>query len=130
MKRACQSLIHKAGLSCALLLVVSVCSSVTVAAENVVLITFDGLRWQELFRGLDQRLATHEEYGGRTEELMSQFWHDDADESARKLFPFLHDRVFRQGSVIGNRDRSSCAQVANPWYFSYPGYSEILTGVV
>lgn len=99
-------------------------------AQNVVLITLDGLRWQELFRGLDYQLANHEEYSGQREELMSRYWHEDAGTRAKKLFPFLHDVVFQQGSVIGNRDADSCAQVANPWYFSYPGYSEILTGVV
>ena len=61
---------------------------------------------------------------------MRQFWDDDPAERARLLFPFLHDTVFEQGSVIGNRDRGPCVRVANPWYFSYPGYSEILTGVV
>lgn len=100
------------------------------AEPNVVLVTLDGLRWQELFRGLDNRLVNHEDYSSQREELIRRFWHDDAETRARKLFPFLYEVLMEQGSVIGNRDRNSCAQVANPWYFSYPGYSEILTGVV
>jgi len=103
---------------------------VVIGADSVVLITLDGLRWQELFRGLDSRLASDDSYSAQQSELMRQFWDDDPAERARLLFPFLHDTVFEQGSVIGNRDRGSCARVANPWYFSYPGYSEILTGVV
>lgn len=99
-------------------------------ADNVVLITLDGLRWQELFRGLDIRLASDDSYSKQQSELMRQFWDDDPAARARLLFPFLHGNVFEQGSVIGNRDLCSCARVANPWYFSYPGYSEILTGVV
>ena len=99
-------------------------------ADNVVLITLDGLRWQELFRGLDIRLGSDDRYSKQQLELMRQFWDDDPAVRARLLFPFLHGSVFEQGSVIGNRDLGSCARVANPWYFSYPGYSEILTGVV
>lgn len=102
----------------------------THAAENVVLITFDGLRWQELFRGLDPVLASHEEYSEQSERLLEDFWHDDPARRASNIFPFLHGTVFQQGTVVGNRDRDSCAAVSNPWYFSYPGYSEILTGVV
>ena len=90
-------------------------------ADNVVLITLDGLRWQELFRGLDIRLASDDRYSKQQLELMRQFWDDDPAVRARLLFPFLHGSVFEQGSVIGNRDLGSCARVANPWYFSYPG---------
>jgi len=100
------------------------------AADNAVLATFDGLRWQEVFRGLDRTLATHGEYSPRSEEIMARFWADSATERARRLLPFLHDTVFAEGAVYGNRDAGSCARLANPWYFSYPGYSEILTGVV
>lgn len=100
------------------------------AADNVVLITLDGLRWQELFRGLDKRLAEHEEYSAQSELLLTEFWHDDSQRRAEKLFPFLHGKVFREGSYVGDRDSYSCAAVRNSWYFSYPGYSEILSGVV
>lgn len=89
--------------------------------------TIDGLRWQEVFQGLDHALATHEKYSERSEQLLQQF-EGDPGESARKLFPFLYDVVMKEGALIGNRDANSCAQVTNPWYFSYPGYNEILTG--
>lgn len=105
-------------------------STTSLAADNVVLITFDGLRWQELFRGLDRELATHEQFTGQQELLLDEFWSDSIQQRASALFPFLHGTVFQQGAYIGNRDADSCAQVSNPWYFSYPGYSEILTGVV
>jgi hypothetical protein len=100
------------------------------AADNVVLITFDGLRWQEVFTGLDRELAEHEEYSVQQNELMDRFWRDSAGERARRLLPFLHGTVFANGAVVGNRNADSCAAVNNAWYFSYPGYSEILTGVV
>lgn len=96
--------------------------------ENIVLITIDGLRWQEVFRGLDARLAMNEEYSERSEQINLLFSDDDSAISASKLMPFLHEVVFEQGSVYGNRDMGSCAKVTNPWFFSYPGYNEILTG--
>lgn len=99
-------------------------------AENVVLITFDGLRWQELFRGLDLDLANHEEYSEQSALITERFQRRNPEQSAAAIFPFLHSTVFSRGSYIGNRDADSCAAVSNPWYFSYPGYSEILTGVV
>lgn len=100
------------------------------AADNLLLITLDGLRWQELYRGLDHTLATHEDYSPRSEELLSRFWRDDPQERARALMPFMHDVVFAQGTHAGNRDAFSCARISNPWNFSFPGYSEILSGVV
>ncbi|NKB32676.1 MAG: phosphoglyceromutase [Pseudomonadales bacterium] len=99
-------------------------------ADNVVLITFDGLRWQEVFAGIDENLATHQDYSSQSELLMQRFWRDNANDRAETLLPFIHEMVFAQGSYAGNRQDGSCAAVSNNWYFSYPGYSEILTGVV
>ena len=99
-------------------------------ASNVFLLTLDGLRWQEVFRGLDESLAANSEYNKRSEDIKAQYWTATQEERAVSLMPFLHRTVFQNGTVVGNRDESSCARVANPWYFSYPGYSEILTGVV
>ncbi len=100
------------------------------AADNLLLITLDGLRWQELYRGIDRTLATHEAYSPRSEELLGEFWREDPQERARALMPFMHDVVFAQGVHAGNRDAGSCARISNPWHFSFPGYSEILSGVV
>ena len=98
--------------------------------RNVFLVTIDGLRWQEVFRGLDESLAANTEYNKRSEDIKAQFWTDTKEDRADSLMPFLHRVVFKNGSVAGDRDKNSCARLANPWYFSYPGYNEILTGVV
>ena len=87
------------------------------AADNVVLITFDGLRWQEVFAGIDRELAEHEDYSIRQNELMDRFWRDSGGERARRLLPFLHGTVFANGTVVGNRNANSCAAVNNAWYF-------------
>ncbi len=99
-------------------------------ADNVVLITFDGLRWQEVFSGIDENLATHQDYSPQSDLIMQRFWDGNANDRAEALLPFIHQTVFAQGSYAGNRRDGSCAAVSNDWYFSYPGYSEILTGVV
>jgi len=101
----------------------------TRAAENVVLITIDGVRWQELFRGLDPRLAEHEDYAVRSDELMSAFWRGTAGERRGLIMPFVYQVLTAQGVVIGDRDRGSCARMSNDWNFSFPGYNEILSGV-
>jgi hypothetical protein len=97
-------------------------------AENIILITIDGLRWQEVFRGLDERLLI-EEYNSVGDALNDKFGGATPEARATVLMPFLHQVLLDQGAMIGNRDASSCARVTNPWYFSYPGYNEILTGV-
>jgi hypothetical protein len=105
-------------------------TSLAHAADNVILITLDGLRWQEVFHGLDRRLTEHEDYSEQSALLQEKFWLGSAEQNAEALFPFLHGKVFHEGSYVGNRSKNSCAAVSNPWYFSYPGYSEILTGRV
>ncbi len=104
--------------------------SISATVDNVVLVTLDGLRWQEVFRGLDARLLADENYTSTRETLEEKFASTVSKSSAERLLPFLHGVVFQQGSVLGNRDAGSCARVTNPWYFSYPGYNEILTGAV
>lgn len=99
------------------------------AAENVVLITIDGVRWQELFRGLDRRLAEHEDYSARSDELLSRFWRDADTDRRGLIMPFVYQALTGQGVMIGDRDQGSCARMSNDWNFSYPGYNEILSGV-
>ena len=100
------------------------------AAENVVLITFGGLRWQETFRGIDRDLASSKQYTDKPDALLGEFWRSTASERAAVMLPFLYETVFPRGSVVGNRDYNSCARATNANHHSYPGYSEILTGVV
>lgn len=97
-------------------------------AHNLVLITVDGLRWQEIFRGVDQRLLNDEHFTKQPEPLRAAFIAPTAQEARTKLFPFLWSTLAREGVLIGNRDASSLMEVTNDWYFSYPGYNEILTG--
>jgi hypothetical protein len=96
--------------------------------ENIVLVTLDGLRWQEVFGGADPVLLEDKNYTHDFESTSSAFWNDDLIERQKKLFPFLWNVVGQIGQLHGNRIVGSKVNVANPYQFSYPGYNEILTG--
>ncbi len=100
--------------------------------ENVILITLDGVRWQEIFQGVDKRFFDHPKYILHKrfhEDFKKEFWRDDAHERRKILFPFLWNTVAKDGQLYGNREKGSNANITNKIQYSYPGYSEILTGV-
>jgi len=94
--------------------------------RRVVLVTLDGMRWQEVFRGADPALSVDPAIVEDRPAIKAAFL-DPADRK-RALMPFLHEVVAAQGVLVGDRDAGSCMQVTNDKYFSYPGYNEILTG--
>ena len=97
--------------------------------ENVILITIDGLRWQEVFGGADQRLMNRENGGVRQPDtLRERFWSDDDIVRRERLLPFLWNTVAIQGQVFGDPNHESHVLVTNGHFFSYPGYNEILCG--
>lgn len=97
--------------------------------QNLFLITTDGLRWEEVFRGADEALI-NKEYGrvGDTNAFRARFWRETAEARREALFPFLWGTVAQQGQLWGNRDLGSDVRVTNGRNFSYPGYNEVLTG--
>ncbi len=99
------------------------------APENVVLIVSDGLRWQEVFRGADTALVNRR-WGGveDTTALRREFVRATRDSARAALLPFLWGTVARQGQLLGDRDSAGDAAVTNGFKFSYPGYSEMITG--
>lgn len=97
--------------------------------HNVMLVTIDGLRWQEVFRGAEERLIS-KEAGGVKEEAATRkaYLRATPDEARETLMPFVWKVVAKQGQMFGNRDADSRAKVLNNRHFSYPGYNEILCG--
>ncbi len=85
---------------------------------SVILVTIDGYRWEELFRGADPELVRDPAYRAR---------YIDVPDRAAALTPFLLSFA-QTGALIGNRDAGSCARVSNNFWFSYPGYAEMLAG--
>ena len=100
------------------------------AESHVILVMTDGLRWQEVFRGANERLlAPKRYYNGRSvKELREKYLAATAEERRERLMPFLWKTVIPQGQMYGDRDAHSDASVTNGFNFSYPGYNETLTG--
>lgn len=95
---------------------------------KVVLITLDGLRWQELFTGGDSLLIANPAFVSDTTELKAKFWREDPEERRAALMPFFWKEVPKMGQIHGNRMLGSKVDLTNKMWFSYPGYNEILTG--
>jgi hypothetical protein len=102
--------------------------SKTTKTEHVVLVTLDGLRWQELFRGADSLLVDDTGMVGKAGSLLADFWHSDPQVRRTKLFPFVWGTLAQQGQVYGNRSFGAKVDTQNKLWFSYPGYNELLTG--
>ena len=97
--------------------------------QNIFLITADGLRWQEVFRGAEEMPLT-KEFGnfGNSNAIRKDFWRETPEARREVLFPFLWGTVAKEGQLWGNRDMGSSVRVSNGHNFSYPGYNEFLTG--
>ncbi len=100
--------------------------------RNVILITVDGLRTQELFSGVDPLLLGDAEGSGiaNLDEVLSRYWRSSPAERREALLPFFWGEFAPQAVVLGDRSRESRVAVGNPHRVSYPGYAEILTGQV
>jgi hypothetical protein len=98
--------------------------------QNVILITYDGLRWQEVFSGCDETLLNREQGGGVRDvpALKTRFWRDSPELRREALLPFFWKMIAARGQVFGDPEHNSRARVTNGRNFSYPGYNEILTG--
>lgn len=75
----------------------------------VVIVTIDGVRWQEVFHGSDRKLST----SGHVE--------------AASIFRHLHELGKSRGAFVGAPGQGTIA-ASGPNYLSLPGYTELLTG--
>lgn len=97
--------------------------------QHIIIITTDGLRWQEVFSGMDTAIANDKRYNeGDSAYLFSSYWDSEETVRRKKLMPFLWSTIVKNGQVFGNRKVGCFVNNANPYWFSYPGYSEIFTG--
>ncbi len=103
--------------------------SLSQRAENIIIITTDGLRWQEVFKGMDTAIANNPKFNeGDSAYLYEKYWSADEKERRKKLLPFLWTVLEPKGQLYGNRVYGNKVDNANPYWFSYPGYSELMTG--
>ena len=95
--------------------------------KNLIIVTLDGMRWQEVYRGADSSLI-NSKFTTDKDDLRKKYWTADINERRKLLFPFLWNVISKQGQLYGNRDVGNKDEVANSYHFSYPGYNEIFTG--
>ncbi len=92
-------------------------------AHNVILVTADGLRPQEVFGGLDPLFAKEKAAGmERAQPVRDRYWRDSPESRRAALMPFFWSLIAGKGMVLPN------VVVTNKYRVSFPGYSEILTG--
>jgi hypothetical protein len=111
-----------------LLIVTSSTISAQGKTENLVVITLDGMRWQEVFGGIDSVLVNDSTFNHDREGIKQKFGAGSAEERREKLFPFLWTVIANQGQIYGNRKYDNRFDNANRYWVSYPGYNEIFTG--
>jgi hypothetical protein len=103
----------------------------TLNQRYVVLVTLDGVRVQELFGGMDPVIAgaTAAESGIYDSAVTKGRWWRETPEARREaLMPFFWKTLVPAGMVLGNQAKGSKVTVQNDRWFSYPGYSEMMTG--
>lgn len=115
-------------LLCIFSMFIALGSSAQQKTENVILITLDGMRWEEVFTGADSVLINDSIFTPDRKDLKAKFWASAAEERRKKLFPFFWSTIASQGQLFGNRKYDNKVSNANRYWFSYPGYNEILTG--
>lgn len=104
------------------------------STQNVIVVMLDGMRWQEVFGGADQRLIKKRgprmlgASEKRTALARELYWRDTPVERRQALMPFLWSVMATQGQIFGNRKLGSNSDVKNHQKFSYPGYNETLAG--
>lgn len=97
--------------------------------KHVILFTSDGVRWQDLFTGIDPGLMNQKSAGmAEAAVLQKSVWRPTAEARRSALMPFFWNTLAPRGIVFGNVAKGSSMEVTNRYRVSYPGYSEILTG--
>jgi len=99
--------------------------------ENIIIITTDGLRWQEVFGGMEAELANNKRFNQKDSTgIYVNYVAPTPAQRRSKLMPFFWHTISAQGQIYGNRTLNSNVNVANPYWFSFPGYSELFCGFV
>ncbi len=97
--------------------------------KNVVVISLDGYRWKELFRGADSTLLATKKYNTQDSSWRFQkYWATSKEERREKLTPFFWSTIATKGQLYGNRDYGNKVTLKNKYWFSYPGRSETFCG--
>jgi hypothetical protein len=116
-----------------LLLCVVVSSSVhatELRTRNLVLVTLDGVRTQEIFSGMDPIVADRsaEQVYSEIATGRTRYWAETPQQRRKLLMPFFWGTLVPSGMLFGDPSADSEMLVRNAFKFSSPGYAEMLTG--
>lgn len=84
--------------------------------ESIVLVAVDGVRWQDVYVGVDRELA-------EAEAIPEAFMLPP-----ERLLPNLHQRVIANGVALGAPGHGAAMRASGPNHVSLPGYLEMLGG--
>jgi hypothetical protein len=96
--------------------------------ENLLIIGWDGVRWQEIYTGVDSAIMNDRSFTKRGAAMRKQFWDNDAGIRRKKLLPFFWEVLSQQGQLYGNRNLGSRVDVSNRYHVTLPGFTETLIG--
>lgn len=96
-------------------------------SRNVIVVTLDGFRWQEMFGGADEAYFKRDRKGV-LESVAAKYLAPTADARRAVRMPFMWKTVAAKGQIFGDPSQRSVSHLTNGMWFSYPGYNELLTG--
>lgn len=96
--------------------------------ENVIYVTLDGMRWQEIFGGAQEQFLGKDAGVSNVATTKSRFWRETVAERREVLLPFFWKTIATQGQIFGDPDSNATAKITNTMKFSYPGYNEMFVG--
>ena len=107
------------------LLFIAACLSTSLYAQehktkNIVIVTLDGFRWQELYRGADSALI-NANYTQDKDEVRKKYWAPSPQERRKQLMPFIWSVIDSQGQLYGNRDLGNKDEGSKPLSLLLPG---------
>ena len=121
----------RAALALALCFLSAVAGAAPAEDRRIILLTLDGVRVQELFGGMDPVIANAPESESGiydADVTRKRYWRETPEARREALMPFFWKTLVPQGMVVGSPALGSRVTVRNDQWFSYPGYSEMLTG--
>lgn len=96
--------------------------------RNVIYVTLDGMRWQEIFGGAQELFISKDAGVANAAATKENFWRETEQERREVLMPFLWKTIAKQGQIFGDPVHHARARITNTMKFSYPGYSEMFVG--
>ena len=84
-----------------------------ISDQKVVLITLDGLRWQELFTRPDPLIIKNENFVKHLDDLCDWAWENKLEKRRSLLMPFVWNEIVKIGQIFGNRNLGSKVNLTN-----------------